>query len=140
MTPLKSLLALALFTFASMTSVAAAAEKEPYSEKRFMQLQASNAVVLIDVFAPWCPTCMKQQQVLADYRKANPTKKFTVLVVDYDTQREAVRFFKAPRQSTLLLYRGNKQHWFSVAETRAEVIATELDKVISYNYKAKHVD
>lgn len=139
MAALKSLMILVLLTLAHTVS-ASAVQKEPYSEKRFMQLQASNAVVLIDVYAPWCPTCTKQQKILADYRKANPAKKFTILEVDYDSQREAVRFFKAPRQSTLLLYRGNKQHWFSVAETRAEVIAAELDKAISYNYKAKHVD
>jgi thioredoxin 1 len=45
-----------------------------------------------------------------------------------------VRQFRAPRQSTLLLYRGNKQHWFAVAETRLEVISAEIIKAIDYNY------
>jgi thioredoxin 1 len=136
----RSLFTALVLLLASLSVQAQMLKKEPYSDKRFAELQATNAVVLIDVYAPWCPTCKKQQEILAAYRKANPAKKFIILDVDYDNQREAVRFFKAPRQSTLLIYRGNKQHWFSVAETRAEVIAEALDKAIAYNYKAKHAD
>lgn len=140
MTITKTLFAAAAFFLASLNAQADMLKKEPYSEKRFAQLQAANAVVVIDVYAPWCPTCKKQQELLAAYRKSNPSKAFTILEVDYDNDRAAVRFFKAPRQSTLLIYRGNKQHWFSVAETRAEAIAEALDKAIAYNYKAKHAD
>lgn len=113
-----------------------ALEKEPYSHARFEAIQAAGEVVLVDVYASWCPTCKKQQEALKAYRKANPDKKFTVLVVDFDKDKDVVRHFRAPRQSTLLIYKGNEQFWFSVAESRLEVIAAELDKAINFKPKS----
>lgn len=115
-------------------SNAHAVNKEPYTQARFDALQASGEVVLIDIYAPWCPTCAKQQKVFEQFTAENPDKKWTILVVDFDKDKEAVRQFRAPRQSTLLIYRGKMQHWFSVAETRSEVIFAELNKAINYKY------
>lgn len=121
-----------LFTVGS----AQALEKEAYSQARFEALQAAGEVVLIDVYASWCPTCKKQQEALEAYRSANPEKKFTILVVDFDKNKDLVRHFRAPRQSTLLIYKGKEQFWFSVAETRPDVIAAELDKAINFKPKS----
>ncbi|OUR71576.1 hypothetical protein A9Q78_09260 [Methylophaga sp. 41_12_T18] len=115
-----------LFMFASSQVFA----KEAYSQQRFDALQQAGEVVLVDVYAPWCPTCRQQQHAIEAYRKANPGKDFYVLVVDFDEDKHLVRQFRAPRQSTLLIYKNNERVWFSVAETRAEVIAKELDKAI----------
>ena len=121
----------AVFLFVSFMLASAgslALEKEAFTPERFEALQAANEVVLIDIYAAWCPTCARQQQVLTEYRANNPDKQFHILVVDFDDNKEWVRHFRAPRQSTLLLYAGETQFWFSVAETRAEIIAAELDK------------
>ncbi len=115
---------------------AQALEKEAYSQARFDALQAAGEVVLIDVYASWCPTCKKQQEALEAYRSANPEKKFTILVVDFDKNKDLVRHFRAPRQSTLLIYKGKEQFWFSVAETRPDVIAAVLDKAINFKPKS----
>lgn len=128
-------IAIALFSFIVFTSTSFALEKEPFNETRFAELQAAGEVVMIDVFASWCPTCKKQQEALAAYRAANPDKSFYILVVDFDKDKDQVRTFRAPRQSTLLLYKGEQQFWFSVAETRAEVIAAELDKTFAAKAK-----
>jgi thiol-disulfide isomerase/thioredoxin len=125
---------LSIFALSLFFSNAYALDKEPFTQTRFDALQASGAVVLIDIYAPWCPTCKQQQKVFEQFRAANPNKKFTILEVDYDKDKDVVRQFRAPRQSTLLLYRGNKQHWFAVAETRFEVISAEINKAIDYNY------
>ncbi len=34
-------------------------EKEPFTEERFEELQKAGEVILVDVFADWCPTCVK---------------------------------------------------------------------------------
>ena len=111
-------------------------DKEPFTQERFDELQAAGEVVLVDVYATWCPTCSKQQDAIAAYVEANPDNKFHVLVVDFDDDKEFVRQFRAPRQSTLLLYKGNEQFWFSVAESRPEVIAAEIDKAINFKPKS----
>ncbi|WP_231757368.1 thioredoxin family protein [Microbulbifer elongatus] len=114
-----------------LATSAMAQQNEPFDEARFKALKAAGEVVLVDVFAEWCPTCAKQQEVLKQYRAQNPDKQFHVLVVDFDQDKEWVRHFRAPRQSTLVLFVGEEQTWFSVAETRPEVIARELDKAIA---------
>ena len=109
-----------------------ALDKTTFSQEAFEELQAAGAVVLIDVYAAWCPTCAKQRAALEQYQAANPDKEFYVLEVDFDRDKDVVRQFRAPRQSTLLLYKGREQFWFSVAETRPEVIAAEIDKAIDF--------
>ena len=100
--------------------------KAPFTEAAFKEAQANNEVILIDVFATWCPTCKRQSMILADYFHKNPASKVKVLVVDFDEQKDWVSYFKAPRQSTLILYKGEKQLWFSVAETKADAITQQL--------------
>lgn len=117
-------------------SAAQALEKEPYSQERLDALQAAGEVVLIDVYASWCSTCAKQQKILDAYRKANPDKKFTILEVDFDKNKDLIHQFRVPRQSTLLIFKGAEQFWFSVAESRSEVIAAELDKAINFKPKS----
>jgi thiol-disulfide isomerase/thioredoxin len=111
-----------------LAATLAMAAPEPFDEARFKALQAEGALVLVDVHASWCPTCAKQQQVLDDYEAARPAVKLHRLLVDFDSAKPWVIHFKAPRQSTLILFRGEQQQWFSVAETRPEVIFEALDK------------
>lgn len=108
-----------------------ALEKAPFTRERFETLQAAGEVVLIDVFATWCPTCKKQQEIHGEFRAESPDVEFHILVVDFDKDKGWVNHFRAPRQSTLLLYVGEKQYWYSVAETRYEIIAEELNKAIA---------
>ena len=115
-----------------LSTSALALEKESFSHERFEQLQAEGALVLVDVFASWCSTCARQQEILADYVDQHPDVDLHVLEIDYDEDRALVRQFRAPRQSTLLLYKGEDQHWFSVAETREEVIFREINRAAEF--------
>ena len=108
------------------TTEAPALVNEPFTESRFQALQAAGALVLVDVSASWCPTCREQKRVLARFQQQHPEVALTILNVDYDDQKQWVRHFKAPRQSTLALYRGDEQLWFAVAEVREDVIFEAL--------------
>jgi thioredoxin 1 len=105
-------------------------EKEAFTDARFTALQEQDAVILLDVFADWCPTCAGQQEILAEYQRQNPDAPLHILTIDFDDQKEEVRRFRAPRQSTLILYRGTEQLWFSIAETRQEKIFAALDEAL----------
>jgi len=131
-------LAAGILIAVSATAGAAAAQlaaapdvqtKARFTAERFTALQNQNALVLLDVFATWCPTCAQQQKILDEYRKEHPDVPIHTLTIDFDDQKEYVTRFKAPRQSTLILYRGTERVWFSVAETRRDVIFAELNKV-----------
>ena len=103
---------------------------EAFTESRFRELQAQNALILVDVTADWCPTCSHQRRVIARYLEKRPDVELHVLELDFDRQRDWVVRLKAPQQSTLLLFRGSTQLWFSVAETREEVIYAAIDEAI----------
>ena len=115
-----------------LSVTALAAEKESFTPQRFDALQKSGALVLIDVHASWCSTCAKQQAILERFEQKHPDVPLHILQLDFDKQKEWVRHFKVPRQSTLLLFKGAEQRWFSVAETReAAIFKAILDEVSS---------
>ncbi|OKY25595.1 thioredoxin family protein [Thalassotalea sp. PP2-459] len=120
---MKTLLTTFIFVFFSLS---ANAEKLPFTETLYQEYQNNNETFLVDVFATWCPTCKKQSQIINQYFKENPNSNIKVLVVDYDDQKDWVTHFRAPRQSTLLIYKGKEQLWFSVAETNKDKIFSAL--------------
>lgn len=115
------------FLFLSLVSMFSHAS-EKFDEARFKELQEAGEVILVDVSASWCPTCKKQEQVIKKWLNDHADKRLHVLKVDFDTQKKWVSHFRAPRQSTLILFKGEQQIWFSVAEDREHVIATALSR------------
>lgn len=107
--------------------VPARAASESFTLQRFEALQAQNALIMVDVHATWCPTCAQQTEILKEYKIQRPDVELHWLKVDFDDQKKWVKRFRAPRQSTLLLYRGKEQLWFSVAETRADKVFAIID-------------
>ncbi len=110
-----------------MVSSVQALTFEPFTETRFKALQAENKPVLIDISAKWCSTCKSQGLVLDSYQRQNPNSGITALKVDFDSQKKWVTYFKAPRQSTFVAFKGKEQVDFSVAETRPSEIFKILD-------------
>ena len=123
---LLSVFALLLLAFTVSAPALQAQEKETFTEERFEELQAEGAVILVDIWASWCPTCAQQQEILAAFQAEHPDAEFHILEVDFDDRKDLVTRFEAPRQSTLILYRGEERLWFSVAETRRDRIFSEL--------------
>lgn len=122
------LVSAALLALAVVAGDLAGQEQEAFTDERFAELQEQDALILLDVFASWCGTCARQQEVLAEYRARHPEVALHTLTIDFDERKDLVRRFAAPRQSTLILYRGDERIWFSVAESRREVIFAELNR------------
>lgn len=109
----------------------AQASHEPYSDARFAELQQGGALVLIDVAASWCGTCVIQGEILAEYQERNPQAPLHILQVDFDEQKQTVAALRAPSQSTLILFQGDQEIWRSVAEMRRDVIFSALDRGVA---------
>jgi thiol-disulfide isomerase/thioredoxin len=109
---------------------AQAFETKPYDAAAFKEAQDGGKPILVDVFAPWCPTCRAQQQVLQKLKDKPEYDKLTVFKVDYDNQKDAVKGFGARMQSTLIAFKGGKETGRSAGDTRADsieaLIATSL--------------
>jgi thioredoxin 1 len=53
-----------------------------------------------------------------------------VFRVDFDSQKEAVKSFRATTQSTLIVFKGDKERGRSVGDTNAASIAALLEKAL----------
>ena len=106
-------LALALLALASL---AQAGDIKPYSPKEFDQLTAAGKPVVIDVSAPWCPTCRAQKPVVEGLMKQPAYKDVTVLTVDFDSEKPVLQKFKVASQSTLVAFKGSHEVGRSVAD------------------------
>jgi len=117
-----------MFSLLLLLSVGSHADStfESFTKERFDALQAQGVPVLVDVHAVWCPTCKRQGKVLREFQKTHEQCNLTILSVDFDDQKEWVTYFKAPRQSTLVLFNNAEKVWFSVAEIRASKITNAI--------------
>lgn len=128
---LVALLPMLSLLVASACTPRAQASHEPFSPARFAELQQSGALILVDVAASWCGTCVIQGEILAEYQDRNPEAPLHILQVDFDEQKETVAALRAPSQSTLILFQGDQELWRSVAEMRRDVLFTVLDRGIA---------
>ena len=93
---------------ASMLTLSLAAHAaQPFDAKAFKDAQMAGKHILVDVTAPWCPTCKAQRPVIQGLEKSNP--KLVVLEVDFDSSKDLLKQMNVQMQSTLIVYKGEKE-------------------------------
>jgi thiol-disulfide isomerase/thioredoxin len=105
--------ALLIAAIAAMPSLASAGQ--PFDAKAFQASQAAGKSILVDVTAPWCPTCKQQKPIVQEIEKEHPD--LLVYDVDFDTAKDVLREFRVQYQSTLIVFRGAKEVARSTGET-----------------------
>lgn len=111
-------------------SVSMAGEIKTYDQKTFDQLAGSGKPVVLDVSAPWCPTC-KQQKPIVDKLMNDPAyKDVTLLTIDFDNSKELLKKLKVSTQSTLIAFKGAKEVARSVGDTTPAGIEGLVKKTI----------
>jgi thiol-disulfide isomerase/thioredoxin len=122
----RALLASALLAVAAAPAPAARAEApalQPFDQTAFESALEAGGPILVEISAPWCPTCKAQKAVLDDLLAAPEFAALTHLEVDFDTRKDVVRALGATQQSTLIVFAGGEEVGRSVGETRPEAIA-----------------
>lgn len=128
---MKKALATALLLFISFfTSYAMAGEIKPYTQAQFDTLTKTGHPVLLAIHADWCPICKAQRGVLDTLMKDPAYKNVTTLVIDFDTEKNLVRQYKAVMQSTLIAYKGTKEVGRAVGITADSDIQSLVDKTL----------
>ena len=122
-------LALALVSL-PMTVRAFAAEKVGYSPDAFDAAQKAGKPILVEIHAPWCPTCKAQTPILSKLEAEPQYAGLKVFHVDFDSQKDAVRRFGARMQSTLIVFKGEAEAGRSVGDTDVDSIAALLSKTL----------
>lgn len=122
MTLFKSLLAVALLASANL---AAALEIKPYSALALADLQEAGQAVALHFHADWCPTCRAQEKVFNGWR-GDPAVPGTLLVVNYDNERELRKRLGVRSQSTLIVFKGKAETARLAGDTDPRALAGAL--------------
>jgi thioredoxin 1 len=116
---LKSILPVALFAIAAP---AAAQPIQPFSLAALKAAQARGEPILVDAFAPWCPTCRAQAPTLDAIAAAPAYARLVILRLDYDHQVAEKKALGIGQQSTLIAFKGNREVGRTLGVTQPDQI------------------
>ena len=105
-----------------------AAETIDYTPSAFDGALEDGKPILVEIQAPWCPTCKAQKPILAEIEAKPAYKDLVVVHVDFDSQKDAVRRFGARMQSTLITFKDGKETGRSVGQTDPAALAALVAK------------
>jgi len=107
-----------------------ATETRTYDPAAFAAAQKAGKPIFVAIDAYWCPTCAKQRPIISELMADPKFKGLVYFVVDFDSQKDAVRFFGARTQSTLIAFKGERETGRSVGDTDRSSIAALLNKAL----------
>ena len=115
---------------AALIAPAFAAETRTFDPVSFAAAQKAGKPIFVAIHASWCPTCKAQKPILSELMSAPKFKDLVYFVVDFDSQKDAVKYFGARMQSTLIAFKGEKETGRSVGDTERSSIAALLNKAL----------
>lgn len=98
-----ALLAASAIGFSLESSFAA----QPFDQGKFQAAQTDGKAILVEVTAPWCPTCRAQKPTLKSVEAERPD--LVVFEVDFDSKKDVLQQFGVRAQSTLIVFKGSKE-------------------------------
>ena len=101
-----------LLPFAALAVAAVPAHAQPvtpFSNAALKAAQSSGKAVLIDAFAPWCPTCRAQAPTIDALTSDPKYRNLVILRLDYDHQVGEKKTLGITKQSTLITYKGSHE-------------------------------
>jgi thioredoxin-like negative regulator of GroEL len=107
-----------------------AMEIRAYDAATLAGLQRAGKPVALHFHADWCPTCVNQSRTLNQLKASGQLQGMTVLVADYDKERDLKRQLKVRSQSVLVVFKGTAEVARSAGETQPEPLRLALAKAL----------
>ena len=117
--PMNRRVALAL-VFAASAGAALAQSAAPavkYTQAAFDAAQAAGKPIVVEVTAPWCPTCKAQAPIVNSLMAKPEMKGVMLMTVDFDSQKDVLQKLKVSQQSTLIAFKGKTETARSTGDT-----------------------
>jgi thiol:disulfide interchange protein len=114
------------FLLMSVAGLARALDIQPYTAAALQQAQASGKPVAVHFHADWCATCKAQEQTLNGLRADPQLKGITLLVANYDNERDLKQAMNVRSQSVIVVFRGSKETARVGGETKPEKLKAAL--------------
>ena len=117
-----------IFLFCISALNANALEKETtFSKDLFDKAQSDGKVVVVSSWIKYCSSCAGQMKVLKKAKKDFDNIEYFAFDV---TNKEIAKFFNVQYQTTLLIFKDNKEVYRSIGETTKELIYDALKSSI----------
>lgn len=118
--------AVVLISLFAASAIAQALDVKPFSAESLISAQKAGKPVAVHFHADWCPTCRKQATALERLKADKSLHTVTVLIANYDAERELRRSMKVRTQSTLVVFKGMEESARLAGETQDTKLATAL--------------
>ncbi len=110
-------------------------EKETtFDKKLFDKAQSEGKIVIISSWIKYCSSCASQMRVLNQAKNEGKLLDVNFLNIEYFsfdvTNKEIAEFFNVKFQTTLLIFKDNKEVYRSLGETTEDLIYQALKKTI----------
>ena len=122
---MKYLFIIIFFTFA--LSANALEKKTTFDNELFKKAQSEGKVVVVSSWMKYCSSCASQMKVLNKIE--NDFENIEYLTFEI-TNREIADFLKVQYQTTLLIFKNNKEVYRSIGETSREEIYKAIQSSI----------
>jgi len=110
---------------------AQALDIQPYSAERLASLQAAGKPVGVHFHAEWCGTCKAQEKSLQTIKAEGSLQQVTLLVADYDKEKDLRKTMKVRAQSTLVVFKGAAEVARVGGDTEVPKLKAALSKAAS---------
>jgi thioredoxin 1 len=126
----RSFAAVMAVSLLGLTGVAQALEVRPFDGATLASLQGAGKPVAVHFHADWCPTCVNQTRALDQLKAGGQLQGMTVLVADYDKEKDLKRQHKVRSQSVLIVFKGPTEVARSAGQTQPEQLREALAKAL----------
>jgi thiol-disulfide isomerase/thioredoxin len=120
-----------LIVLSSLMSLAMAGEIKPFNQKDFDTLTQAGKAVVLEITAPWCPTCRAQKPIIEGLMKQPAYKDVTLMTIDFDSSKPTLKQFKVVSQSTLVAFKGDKEVARSVGDATPNGLEGLIKKTVN---------
>lgn len=123
---MKTFITVATIALSAACNLALALDIQPYAPETLAAKQKAGESVALHFHADWCPTCRAQEKVFNGW-KGDASVPGTLLVVNYDKERELKRQLGVRTQSTVIAYKGGKETGRLAGDTDPKALRAVLD-------------
>ena len=113
--------------FVLTLSSKATGKETTYSKQLFDKAISEGKVVVVSSWIKYCSSCAGQMEVLKKAKKDFENMEYFAFDV---TNKEIAQFFNVQYQTTLLIFKDNKEVYRSIGETTKELIYDALNSSI----------
>ena len=118
---------LVFICFVLAFSTKAIGKETTYSKELFDKALSDGKVVVVSSWIKYCTSCASQMKVLEKAKNDFDNMEYFAFDV---TNKEIAKFFNVQYQTTLLIFKDNKEVYRSIGETTKELIYEALKSSI----------